>query len=289
MRLRAVELDVTQAAEAAAFLERVWGLLPAGTHGAARYFRGTGDHPYILSVAQAEQPAVKAITFAGSSEELEALRARVRQAGAQAESVATFDAPGAGSGVIVHGPEAQTYRFVTECEGIERIADDAKPVQLTHAVLNSMDVAACERFAEDVLGFRVSDRTRAMTFVRCNRKHHAMAFAHSTIASLNHIAFEMPDAEAVMRGIGRMRDAGVECVWGPGRHGPGNNVFAYFVAPYGGVIEYTAEVQEVGDDYRVGSPEDWKWPPGRIDHWGISTKDTAKIGAAERHFQFRAA
>ena len=65
-----------------------------------------------------------------------------------------------------------------------------------------------------------------------------------------------------MRGIGRLRDAGYPPVWGPGRHGPGNNVFGYFVGPHGGVIEYTAEVEEVGDDYKVGGPEDWKWPRG---------------------------
>ena len=53
------------------------------------------------------------------------------------------------------------------------------------------------------------------------------------------------------------------------------------------VIEYTAEVSEVGDDYKVGSPEDWKWPPGRIDHWGLSRKDTAKTGPAEQALRFK--
>jgi len=138
-----------------------------------------------------------------------------------------------------------------------------------------------------VLGFAVSDRTRHMTFVRCNRKHHCIAYAGSDSASLNHVAFELPSLEAVMRGIGRMRDAGFEPVWGPGRHGPGNNVFGYFIAPWGGVIEYTAEIAEVGDNYKVGGPEDWQWPPGRIDHWGISKKDTAKTGPAERLYRFR--
>jgi catechol-2,3-dioxygenase len=286
MRLRAVELEVTDAGAAAEFLERHWGLLPAGTQGGVRHFRGTGDHPYILSIAQSSQPAVVAITFAGTAEEVDCVRARAAAQGTRAEGVAAFDAPGGGSGIVVHGPESQVYRFVTEAPPLAPVADRDRPIQITHAVLNSADVAACERFVEGVLGFRVSDRTRAMTFVRCNRKHHALAFAHAQSASLNHIAFEMPDLESVMRGIGRMRDAGVECVWGPGRHGPGNNVFGYFLAPFGGIIEYTAEVSEVGDDYRVGTPEDWKWPPGRIDHWGVSNKDTAKTGAAERHFRF---
>ncbi len=99
----------------------------------------------------------------------------------------------------------------------------------------------------------------------------------------------MNDNDGVMRGIGRMRDAGYAAVWGPGRHGPGNNVFGYFVAPFGGIIEYTAEVQEVPDDYKVGGPEDWKWPPGRVDQWGVSSKDTARIAVAERVFRFPAA
>ena len=121
-----------------------------------------------------------------------------------------------------------------------------------------------------------------MRFLRCNRTHHAVAYVNSDISSLNHIAFEMRDIDAVMNGIGRLREAGYACTWGPGRHGPGNNVFGYFVAPFGPVVEYTAEVEEVGDDYRVGGPEDWKWPPGRTDHWGISTRDNARMHAAER-------
>jgi len=125
-----------------------------------------------------------------------------------------------------------------------------------------------------------------MTFVRCNRKHHCIAYARAGFSSLNHIAFDMPSLEAVMRGIGRLRDAGYPAVWGPGRHGPGNNVFGYFVGPHGGVIEYTAEVEEVDESYKVGGPQDWQWPPGRIDHWGVSSKDMERIGPAERAYRW---
>jgi hypothetical protein len=48
MRLRSVELELADLAPAADFLERVWGLIPAGTSGATRFFRGSGDHPHIL-------------------------------------------------------------------------------------------------------------------------------------------------------------------------------------------------------------------------------------------------
>ena len=281
MKLRSVELELPDVAQAADFLGSVWGLAPAGTSGATQFFRGTGNHPYILSITRASAPAVAAITFSGAADELHSVRQRNGS-----PRMIKFNVPGGGEGFEVRGPEAQTYRFIEETGVPERLKDADKPIQLTHAVVNSTDVEAAERFAVEKLGFQVSDRTAHMRFLRCNRKHHCVAYAKSELASLNHIAFEMPSLDAVMRGMARVREAGFEPVWGPGRHGPGNNVFGYFIAPYGGVIEYTAEVSEVGDDYKVGGPEDWKWPPGRIDHWGLSKKDTAKTGPAERVFRF---
>ena len=109
-------------------------------------------------------------------------------------------------------------------------------------VLNSHDVDATQRFFEQALGFRLADRTRIMAFMNCNRDHHSIALGDTDNDALNHIAFLMPDLESVMRGGGRMKDAGYAIEWGPGRHGPGNNAFNYFIGPFGVVIEYTAEV-----------------------------------------------
>ena len=39
-------------------------------------------------------------------------------------------------------------------------------------------------------------------------------------------------------------------------HGPGSNVFSYFVEPNGFVTEYTTEVEQVGDNY-VGHDANW--------------------------------
>lgn len=66
------------------------------------------------------------------------------------------------------------------------------------------------------------------------------------------------------------------------RHGPGDNVFAYFIAPFGAVVEFSTAVEIVPEDYRVGAPEDWTWPENRIDQWGLSGKDLAAPGVAER-------
>jgi catechol 2,3-dioxygenase-like lactoylglutathione lyase family enzyme len=161
-----------------------------------------------------------------------------------------------------------------------------RPVKITHVVCNSSDVAAAQRFYEQALGFTLSDRTRVMAFMRCSSDHHSIALADADDNTLNHIAFLMPDLDSVMRGGGRMTDAGYRIEWGVGRHGPGNNAFAYFIGPSDFVIEYTAEVQQVDDSYKVGTPEDWKWPPGRVDQWGISPPPSDRIKQAQRKIRF---
>jgi catechol 2,3-dioxygenase len=89
-----------------------------------------------------------------------------------------------------------------------------------------------------------------------------------------------------MRGGGRMKDAGFPIQWGPGRHGPGNNLFNYFIDPFGVVIEYTAEVEQVDDSYQPRGPSEWKWPPGRIDQWGISLPPAATLKEAQKRVLF---
>ncbi len=259
MKLQSVELRVPEVESAARFFESVWGLSRVASGNAIR-LRGTAALSHLISLEPGD-PAIIGITFCGPRGEI----------GGERE---------------VRGPEGELYRFVCEQNVSPLPRHPDRPIELSHVVLNSADVDAAERFAVEQLGFKVSDRTRHMTFVRCNRKHHCIAYARAGFSSLNHIAFDMQDLEAVMRGIGRLRDAGYPVVWGPGRHGPGNNVFGYFIGPHGGVIEYTAEVAEVDERYRVGGPDDWKWPPGRIDHWGISTKDMARISAAEQTYRW---
>ena len=253
MKLQSVDLRVPDVEATARFFAEVWGL----TRVPGNRLRGTDALPYLVGLEQGS-PAVVSITFCGEMER------------------------------EVKGPQGETYRFVREERTSPLPPHRDQPIRLSHVVLNSSDVDAAERFATSQLGFKVSDRTRHMTFLRCNDVHHCIAYARAGYPSLNHIAFEMADTDAVMRGIGRLRDAGYPCVWGPGRHGPGNNVFGYFVGPHGGIVEYTAEVSRVGDDYRVGAPDDWKWPQGRIDHWGISAKDTTRTEVAERAFTWPA-
>jgi 2,3-dihydroxy-p-cumate/2,3-dihydroxybenzoate 3,4-dioxygenase len=286
IKLRSIEMELPHVAEAAAFLSGTWGLAEGETHDGAIYLRGSGELPYLVGLFEAPAEKVRSVTFLCEADELAALRQRVAASGQPTREVTSTD-PGGGSGIEVELPEGEIFRFLTGSTMVVPIEGPDLPYKLTHVVLSSTDAERSGDFAEAVLGFKVSDRTKGMVFVRCNQSHHSIAFARAGYSSLNHIAFEMGDIDGVMRGIGRMRDAGTDPVWGPGRHGPGNNVFAYFIAPFGAVIEFSTATNLVEEDYRTGTPEDWTWPENRIDQWGVSGKDVAAITAAEKRFRFR--
>ncbi|KPF54252.1 glyoxalase [Novosphingobium sp. AAP1] len=288
MKLRSIELALPDPAAAARFMRDIWGMAPGEVRGDTHYLRGSGSYPYLVAFEKADAEFVRSTTFVCTAAELADIRSRAADRRWPLIDTVSVD-PGAGEGVIVELPEGELLRFLVNTTEVEPITGRDLPVKLTHIVFNSADAEASGHAVEDVLGFRVSDRTKGMVFVRCNDSHHSTAFARAGFSSLNHIAFEMEDLDAVMRGIGRMRDHGFAPAWGPGRHGPGANVYAYYIAPFGPVIEYSTAVEKVPEDYRAGSPEDWTWPPNRIDQWGISDKDFDGLRQAEERFRFRRA
>src|SRR5262245_31307558 len=288
--LRSVDLGVPDVGAHAKFYQDIWALEPVAEGRDSGYLRATGGVHHVLALHGRPRVELLRVTFsAESAADVEALRARVGRAGARVEPAGPTGEPGGGVGFTFQDPEGRIVRVLAEDTRHPGAADVAdRPRRLAHGVRDSADTGRAAAFYGDALGFRLSDQTRAMHFVRCNRDHHSLAFARGTGATLNHVAFEMPDLESVMRGSGRLRDHGVPIEWGVGRHGPGNNVFAYFVGPGDVVVEYTAEVQQVDDTYRVGSPEDWAWPPGRTDRWGITAPPSERLQAAQRKIGFAA-
>ena len=289
--VRSIDLGVSDLRSSARFYATIWGLSPVTEAADAVYFRGTGPYHHILALHARPKPALLCLDLtAPDRTAVDALHAAARAAGVrEAEAPGDIAAPGGGYGFSFKDPEGRVLRVVT---GDARHAGTAphpdRPSKITHVVLNARDRGAMAEFYCRVLGFRVIDRTKMMTFLCCNEDHHSIAFAQADASTLNHVAFEMTDIDSVMRGAGRMRESGFPIEWGVGRHGPGNNVFAYFVGPDNAVIEYTAEVSKVDEAYKVGEPEDWTWPPGRFDHWGIAVGPTDRLKAAQKSLGFAA-
>ena len=291
--LRSIEMGVTDMESATQFYSGAWGLSVVHRSADAVYLRATGADFYVLGLHRRPTAALLRFDLRTSTKTaVDQLHKAVVAAGATALSrPAPLDAPGGGYGFDLRDLEGRTIRILARDERHADTADDTdRPRKISHLVLDSSDREGA--FFRNVLGFKLSDQTGRITFLRCHsdRKadHHSIALYKAEHAGFNHVAFEMPNLDGVMRGAGRLRDAGYPIEWGVGRHGPANNVFSYFLGPDDYVIEYTSDVDQVDDSYKVGTPEDWKWPPKRIDRWGIHYGPTEKFGQAEGKIRFAA-
>lgn len=287
--LRSVALDVPDLSRAEDFYVKTWHLGVVERSADAVYLRGSGSDHHLLSLHQASQTAVRNVTLRARTAQALAViaEATVRAGGTVVAPIGGVDEAGGGVGLTLRDPDGRVLRVV-HGDGwhadVQQQRD--RPIRLAHVVLNSHDVASTQQYFERALGFTLADRTRIMAFLNCDRDHHSVALGDASQDSLNHIAFLMPDLDSVMRGGGRMKDAGHPIEWGPGRHGPGDNAFNYFIDPFGVVIEYTAEIEQIDDSYRARGPEDWKWPEGRVDHWGISGPPSLRLKEAQKAIFF---
>ena len=288
--LRSVALNVPDLAAAEHFYTSIWHLEVAARTDGAIYLRGTGADHHLVALHQAAGDAqIRHVTLrARDAAALDAVAHAAVQAGGRVlQAQAPVTEPGGGVAVTVADPDGRIFQLVHgDAQHTDAHESKDKPIRLAHAVLNSHHVEDTRGFMEQVFDFSLSDRTRIMAFMRCNSDHHSIALGDTDNDALNHIAFLMPDLDSVMRGAGRMKDAGYATEWGPGRHGPGDNAFNYFVGPFDVVIEYTAEVQQIDDSYAAGQPTDWTWPPGRVDQWGISAPPSARLKEAQKAIVF---
>ena len=259
-----------------------WGLTVAAEADGAVYFRGTGPEPFIYGLREDSTFGIDFINFGMTSRDrLLALHAQLRRGGVPIIAApAALTTPGGGFGFMIRDPDNRRLRFCVDAAENTGVADVmARPRKASHVVLNTPDMERAQAFYETHLGFRASDYSaNQMVFLRCSTDHHAIAFNRSPYASVNHVAFEMPSIDSFMRGIGRMRVKGQSPAWGPGRHGPGNNPFAYFVSPSGFVIEFTSEVQQIDE----ATHQSQVWPrdkPESMDQWMTAGPPTPAMRA----------
>ena len=170
----------------------------------------------------------------------------------------------------------------TEVEAADpRSGGQSFPTRITHIVLNTVDIDLMSEFYTEALGLRVSDWSEhQMVFLRTGRDHHAIAFNVDEHASVNHIAYEVPSLDAFLTSVGRMKRAGVDPMWGIGRHGPGNNSFAYYADPVGFVPEFTSEVMQIDESTWV--PRVWQRIPSQSDLWGTAGPPSAEMRSRMR-------
>ena len=266
------------------FYLQVWGLESAGEDRHGRYFRGSSAEHHLLSLHPGDRRGLHHLAFSVSGhDEVDAAAVELEREGIVLVSgPEELDEAGGGYGLRFLDPENRCIELSTDVAEHETgwPPKRVEPRRLCHVVLNTAQFEQIVDFYTDVLGFRVSDWSEnQMAFLRCSRKHHVISFNRADHASVNHVAYMMADVDGVMRGLSNLRAHGQEPDWGPGRHGPGNNIFCYYKDPVGYVSEYTSDMDYI-DDEATHEPAVWRRVPEQMDRWGTAGPPSADIRKA---------
>jgi catechol 2,3-dioxygenase-like lactoylglutathione lyase family enzyme len=271
--LRSIGITAKDPGELLDFYEETWGLEQVGRTAAGGVrLRARGAEHHVFSLEPGDGHSLERITFAAASAAaVDEVARRAADAGVTVESgPGKTEDEGRGYSVVLRDPEGRRIEVNAGVTGHQTpSARPYGPDRLSHIVLNATDLPASKDFFLGVLGFHVTDwyEHDQMVFMSCNDIHHCVVLAPGDWTSLNHVAFEVASGDEVMRALGRMRKAGYDTIWGPGRHGPGGNVFCYFVDPAGNVIEYTAELLVLDETWE---PHAWVRNQENADVWGTS-------------------
>jgi catechol 2,3-dioxygenase-like lactoylglutathione lyase family enzyme len=273
--LRHVDLAVPDFEGQLEFYTSTWGLTQVGGDTGIAFLAAEGSpESYVLRLRKGDKRLDLVAFGAEDAAHVDALADRLIKAGvtlaAEPGPVRTL---GGGYGFRFFDIDGRTIEVSSDVETrAHRPIEEREsiPVRLSHVVLNSTDIDKTRDWYTQHLDFALSDTLGdVMHFMRCNPRHHSLAIARGPHVALHHVSFEMRGLDEYMRGTGRVLRAGVQKVWGPGRHLAGDNTFSYFLDPQGNTIEYTTALAELDEDAWHPHLYDMRDPLVQ-DQWGTS-------------------
>lgn len=153
-----------------------------------------------------------------------------------------------------------------------------RPRRLGHVNLKVPDAARSARFWQDAVGLALSEQVGDLLyFLRAGSEHHNVGIrGRAEHVDVHHIAFEVPGWESYRVICDRLADMGHTVEYGPGRHGPGNNLFVYVRDPASGLrVELYADMARIDDDATYVPP---KWTTAdrarTMNRWGPGPPDS---------------
>jgi catechol 2,3-dioxygenase-like lactoylglutathione lyase family enzyme len=263
-RIGHVALHVRDIDRSIAFFAAVLGLRVTLRDGDRAYLTCNERHHELILIASGERGYDH---VALEVADLERTEASLRAAGAQV--LGYEDEPGVDGALRAVVPGGHAVKLFT---GMQHVPDPGGvdgALKFQHLSLNLRDLAGIERLLVESLGFQLSDRVgRLLSWWHCDEDHHGVALSRFPVGQLHHYAWAFADFETLGRVADRAAAAGARLVYGPGRHGPGNNHFIYFKDPDGFLIECNSELAQLGpgSSYQVGR----KWTVGQTNLWGPS-------------------
>ena len=141
---------------------------------------------------------------------------------------------------------------------------------LQHLTFSSSNVERFQKFYSEKLGFKITDivihdnGTLATSFVTSNHEHHTLACFKANKVGIDHHSYEVGEWNFIRDWCDHFSKYDIKLRWGPGRHGPGNNLFVFIKDVDNNWIELSAELETVHDR------EIKKWPQAEktLNLWG---------------------
>lgn len=143
-----------------------------------------------------------------------------------------------------------------------------RPYGLQHIALNTPRLEEMVEFYTESLGFDISDwLLRECAWLRCNNDHHTIMLSQGN-PGIDHIGYTIADGTELLRWADHLSHQDVPILWGPGRHGAGDDLFLRFADPDGNHIELSAGLRQFHDRDVTTPPRLWHTRAVAFNLWG---------------------
>ena len=270
-----VALNVSNLEQSLHFYRDLVGLTLEHADAGVAYLRCSDDHHNVV-LYQSDSVGIKRMAFElESPADLAAAESHLKSIGCALTSVPDNELAALHQGRSIRFKvpgSSLTFEYYAR---MERAAEPFQPTlakiqRLGHVVIGAKNRDALLKTLTEQLNFRVSDYFGDLVvFLRCfpNPYHHSFGLSRTEEDRFHHINFMVSDIDDIGRANNRMRQNGVEIVYGPGRHDISNSVFLYFLDPDGMTVEYSFGMEEFAE---AGAREPRQLPPVPqiLDSWG---------------------
>ena len=169
----------------------------------------------------------------------------------------------------ISDPDGNIISFGIHLPEKVKLFDDLNgPLQ--HLTFSSLDVESFQEFYSKKLGFKITDTVvhkdgnLATSFITSNHEHHTLACFKANKVGIDHHSYEVGEWNFIRDWCDHFSKHDIKLSWGPGRHGPGNNLFVFIRDVDNNWIELSAELETVHDRGIK------KWPQAEktLNLWG---------------------
>lgn len=174
------------------------------------------------------------------------------------------------SAFSVRDPDGNTFVFGVFPQH-DLPVNESLPGRLQHVAFASDEAEKLVEFYTGTLGFLLADRVEdeegvlRACFFNTDSEHHSLAIFTAGEKRLDHHCFEAGDWNLIRDWADYMAQYDISLQWGPGRHGPGNNLFFMIRDPEGNWLEISAELEIITLDRPVGV---WEHNQKTLNSWG---------------------